>query len=175
MPKKNDGIDEFLHCSALVTGFARTDLLGTGMSEAYYRTLSGIIGESICAELWAAIRKLRRKYGGDPAKLEDAITNEIVIGNPKLGPVVKAIVQMWYLGAWAQMPPAWRAAYGTNPNDFNRIVSAEAYTEGLIWQAAGTHPQGAKQPGYGSWALPPVQIAAAEKQPAKKAATGDQR
>ena len=40
-----------------------------------------------------------------------------------------------------------------------RIISAEAYMEGLLWRAAGTHPQGAKQPGYGSWSFPPVQIA----------------
>jgi hypothetical protein len=178
MAKKKDGLDEFLNCSALVTGFGRLDLLGTGMAETYYRTLTGTIGESICDELWAAIGKLQRKFGGDPERLEEAITKELVIGNPKqgpvkLGPVIKAIVQMWYLGQWAQMPPAWRAAYGTNPNDFNRIVSAEAYTEGLIWRAAGTHPQGARQPGYGSWAQPPVQIAAAEPQPTKKAATGE--
>jgi hypothetical protein len=27
--------------------------------------------------------------------------------------------------------------------------------EGLVWDAIGSHPQGAKQPGYASWALPP--------------------
>ena len=35
------------------------------------------------------------------------------------------------------------------------VVSADAYQAGLAWGLAGAHPQGARQPGYGSWALPP--------------------
>ncbi|HYO83919.1 MAG TPA: hypothetical protein VES20_21125, partial [Bryobacteraceae bacterium] len=35
------------------------------------------------------------------------------------------------------------------------MVSAAAYTEGLLWPAIGANPPGAKGPGYGSWALPP--------------------
>jgi hypothetical protein len=173
MPKEREAIEEFLDCSALVTGFGRMDLLGTGMTEAYYKTLTGTVGESICSELWAEISKLKAEYGRDPERLEEEITKQIVIGNPKLGPVVKSLVQMWYLGQWGQTPPKWRAEFGTNPNDYTRILSAEAYTQALVWNAAGTHPQGAKQPGYGSWSQAPVQIAVSVKPAAKKAATGE--
>ncbi|MBV8842250.1 MAG: hypothetical protein JO307_05505 [Bryobacterales bacterium] len=83
--------------------------------------------------------------------------------------MAKSIIQMWYLGQWTQTPLAWREEFGTNPSDFNRVISAAAYTEGLVWRAAGTHPQGAKQPGYGTWSAPPVQIATPDATSARKA------
>jgi hypothetical protein len=46
---------------------------------------------------------------------------------------------MWYNGNWGQ-----------------NVVSGQAYIQGLIWDAAEAHPPGAKQPGYGSWAIPPL-------------------
>jgi hypothetical protein len=48
------------------------------------------------------------------------------------------MVKMWYLGSW-----------------LGQVVSADAYKEGLVWPAIGTHPPAAKQPGYASWSLPP--------------------
>ena len=42
------------------------------------------------------------------------------------------------------------APYPPNPN------APSTYAQGLVWNAIGAHPQGAKMPGYGSWALPPT-------------------
>ena len=39
-------------------------------------------------------------------------------------------------------------------------IDAPSYVQGLMWEAAETHPPGAKQPGYGSWAEPPIRITA---------------
>jgi hypothetical protein len=36
----------------------------------------------------------------------------------------------------------------------NRVISADAYREGLAWVAVGTNPSAAKQPGFGTWAWP---------------------
>jgi hypothetical protein len=55
-----------------------------------------------------------------------------------------AVIELWYLGLW-------RGVMGTD----NRIVSARAYREGLVWGLFGGHPMGAKQQGYGAWSLPP--------------------
>jgi hypothetical protein len=35
------------------------------------------------------------------------------------------------------------------------VVSAASYTEGLLWPTIGANPNGAKAPGYASWAQPP--------------------
>ena len=55
-----------------------------------------------------------------------------------------------------QLPAAWRNVHGAWANDVTFVVSTQSYTEGLVWKAIHTHPPAAKQPGYGSWALPPV-------------------
>jgi hypothetical protein len=56
---------------------------------------------------------------------------------------------------WYELPRAWTEAYGAREKNFTFTVSANAYTEGLIWPAIGANPSGAKAPGYGSWADPP--------------------
>jgi len=40
--------------------------------------------------------------------------------------------------------------------DEAQVVSPQTYRGGLVWIAAGTHPQGAHQQGFGAWALPPT-------------------
>jgi hypothetical protein len=63
-------------------------------------------------------------------------------------PADAAVIELWYLGVW-------RGLMGTD----NRVVSPRAYREGLVWTAIGAHPMGAKQQGYGAWALPPEETA----------------
>lgn len=150
----SDPIEAFLALSAALTGFGRVDLLGTGMSRAYYAEVVGIVGKSIAGELVSTARRIFTRGRRDPKAREKAIRQEI-LADPKLGPVARNIIQMWYVGTWYQLPTSWRQAYGGNPKDVDHVVSADAYTQGLVWVAAGVHPAGAKQPGYGTWALPP--------------------
>jgi hypothetical protein len=140
--------------------------------DLYYETLTSIAGDAIFGELWAKFIKLKHKCGEELDRFEQAIEKEI-LPDPKLGPVAKTIVQMWYLGQWSQLPPEWREKYGTNPSDFNQVISPASYVEGLVWRAAGAHPQGAKPPGFGTWSAPPVQIAAPEAGKAAMAAEED--
>lgn len=81
---------------------------------------------------------------------------KVILDDPRYGPAVRNVLVMWYLGTWSQLPREWRNAYGATSYDTDHVVSAAAYREGLVWPAAGTHPMSAKQPGYGSWARPPV-------------------
>ena len=48
------------------------------------------------------------------------------------------IITLWYLGSW-------------NGN----YISASSYKEGLVWKVMGSHPPGAKQPGFKSWNTQP--------------------
>jgi len=151
MKIKQSSLKDFLSLSVGVTGFEQADLLGTGMAQAYYQQLVGVIGEAIAKELWAVARKLG-KLSGDA--LDTAIRREL-LASPKFGPVARNIIQLWYWGSWLELPQAWRSRYGTNPQDVTQFVSAAGYQEGLIWKVMQTHPQGAKQPGFGSWSLRP--------------------
>jgi hypothetical protein len=141
--------DRFVGLSELLTGFGQVALLGTGVAEEYLSTLDAVLPDGVPDALLAAYDALP---GG--AEREAAVASTI-LGDPKLGPVARNVILLWYCGAWTALPDAWRAAYGVSPLDSNRVVSAEAYLAGLQWAVAGAHPAGAAQQGYGAWALPP--------------------
>jgi hypothetical protein len=149
--------EEFLGLSACLTGFIPIDLEGTGLVDVYFAELKKIVGATIADELGSAFAAAAKTAAGDEARLEQLVHDTILV-TPKLGPVAQSLIQMWYLGSWVQLPAAWRNQFGTSPDDTDRVVSAEAYKEGLVWPAIGSHPGGAKEPGFATWSFPPVAL-----------------
>jgi hypothetical protein len=147
-----DPLDDFLKLSAVLTGYDRADLHGTGMVWPYYDELVSIVGEAIVGELLGAAVSSLREAGGDAR--EEAVQRKI-LDDSKLGPLARNLIKMWYLGNWYQLPRVWREAHGAHARDTDHVVSAAAYQEGLVWRAIGSHPPGAKQPGFGTWSQPP--------------------
>lgn len=148
------GRETFVALSVELTGFRAVDLAGTGQVDAYLGTLAAIVGDGVVGQLLGVAAKILQ----DGDDVHDRI-NERILADPWLGPVARNVIVMWYLGQWDQLPQAWRAAYGANPLDESRVLSAAAYREGLVWPAIGAHPMGAKPTGYGSWAQPPPDLA----------------
>ncbi len=142
-----EAVAQFLRLSAILTGFEEYELMGTGMLMTYYDKLLLIIG---AREVGALFGALSRVADGD-----DEGFREVILDDPRYGPVARNVSMMWYLGTWTQLPREWRNTYGATSYDTDHVVSAAAYREGLVWPAAGTHPMSAKQPGFGSWARPP--------------------
>ncbi len=169
-------LDQFVRLSALLTGFAPLHLLGTGMAETYLRATDAALPDGVLDELLdagslpsagsapptgSAVPGAPAQPGGsalaggaDP----DAAAGQAIFGDAKLGPVARALILLWYRGAWTALPQEWRSAYGASPRDVDHVVSAEAYQAGLQWDAAGAHPAGARQQGYGAWASPPAAL-----------------
>jgi hypothetical protein len=141
-----DAVTDFLRLSVVLTGFEDYELFGTGLLETYYDELLQIIGSREAGALFGAVDRV------EPGN-EHQFRVEI-LDNERYGPVARSILMMWYLGAWTQLPRKWRNRHGATSFDTDHVVSAAAYREGLVWPAAGTHPMGAKQPGFGSWARP---------------------
>lgn len=135
-------IDDFLDLSARLTGFSRVELQGTGMVAAYWRLLLAIGGEELVGQL---LRQPRD---------EEAIA-QLMLLDPDTGPLARNLITLWYLGLWNQLPLDWRDRHGAHAQDCTHYPSPEAYTQGLVWKTFDAHPQGAQQPGFGSWALPP--------------------
>jgi hypothetical protein len=153
LEERNTGrADQFADLSALLTGYGRIELLGTGMVSTYLRAVDAALPEGVLDELLEAFENLPR--GTDREASEVAVRSEI-LDDPKLGPVARNLIVVWYCGTWTALPDAWRAAYGTSPLDTDRVLSAEAYQAGLQWVAAGAHPAGALQQGYGAWSAAP--------------------
>jgi len=141
--------DQFLEMSALLTGFDRAQLLGTGLTGSYLRALDAVLPEGVPDELLDAFGRLPGGADGEAA------VGSAILDDPKLGPVAQNVILMWYCGTWTALPDAWRSAYGTSPLDTDHVLSAAAYQAGLQWVAAGAHPAGARQQGYGAWAVAP--------------------
>lgn len=151
MSINQDSFAQFLLLSADLTDFEQVELLGTGMAEPYYQQVLSVVGVKIADELWAVTRQLSGLTGDE---LETAIRREIM-ANPKFGPIARNIIQLWYWGSWIELPNDWRSRYGINQNDKTNFVGAAGYQEGLIWKVMNSHPEGAKQPGFGSWSMAP--------------------
>lgn len=143
----------FLDLSALLTGFDRTQLLGTGMVDEYRHALDTRLPPGVLDELLTAYGRLA------PVDGQEAAVISVILDDTKLGPVARNVILLWYLGAWAGMPDDWRAAFGASSLDEHQVISGAAYQAGLQWLAAGAHPAGSAAQGFGSWATDPRQDA----------------
>jgi hypothetical protein len=142
-------LERFLAFSADVTAFTVFQLRGTGQAEAYLGAVTDVVGEALLDNL------LDRHQGLGTGDLDELLRREI-FSDERLGPIARNIVKLWFVGTWYELPVAWRERFGALDGDVTFMVSAMAYTEGLLWPAIGANPPGAKGPGYGSWSGPPL-------------------
>lgn len=149
-----DRLGRFLEFSATATAFDVFALQGTGQAEPYLATVEGVTGPDLLDQLCATHERLREQAQGDRDALRGTLRREI-FADEKLGPLARNIIKLWYSGIWYQMPAVWRERFANSERDYTHMVSAASYTEGLLWPAIGANPNGAKAPGYGSWARPP--------------------
>lgn len=140
----------FITFSADLTGFAEFTLYGTGRAQEYFDTVQKVIG----TELFKELLNVYRDVIDQPAD-KDSLLRTKILSSEKYGPIARNIIKLWYVSIWFELPADWREKFGPLVNDDTFVVSAYAYTEGLLGPAVGAHPQGAKPPGYGTWAYPP--------------------
>jgi hypothetical protein len=136
-------LDDFVIFSSEVTGFTEFDLLGTGQAQSYLDTVTQVIGEQSLADLLGTYRRSVTELDDDQLRA-DQLTRA-VLDDPRLGPIARNIIKLWYCGIWFALP----GQEGTF------TASPQAYPQGLLWYAIGANPPGARAPGYGSWAAPP--------------------
>lgn len=129
--------DVFMSISAATTGFEVSELHSTGMGQAYYKHILNSIEEATFIQfLNVSGEILEASYS--ESQLNIAIAEELV-AHQGMNELLDKVITMWYLGTWD-------GAY----------VSDIAYTQGLVWRAMSAHPPGAKQPGFKSWNVKPV-------------------
>ncbi len=148
-------LEQFVAFSVTLTGFDAAELWGTGLVKTYHDLLPAIIGDDLFGRLMSRWQDTWLRGEGDEPFLE-TLVREQIFEDPTFGPLARNLTALWYTGQWNQLPADWRNVHGAWANDTTYIVSPAAYAEGLVWKAMGTHPKAAKQPGFGSWALPPV-------------------
>lgn len=125
---------------------------GTGQAEEYRATVADVAGADVLDALLDAWTRIREEADrGDD--IGDLLRRD-VFRDPRLGPIARNVIKLWYVGIWYELPKEWSDAY-EGPERATFTVSPTAYTEGLLWPAMGTNPPGAKAPGYASWTGPP--------------------
>jgi hypothetical protein len=142
---------EFLELSSELTCFTVFELYGTGQAAAYLAAVEKVVGAALLKSLLMEWSKIRALPGGRVEELRKRI-----LGDERFGPVARNIIKLWYSGIWYELPSEWIERFGATTANAAFIPSPTAYTEALMWVAIGSHPPGAKAPGYGSWADPPI-------------------
>ncbi len=141
----------FLRISSYLTGFEVTELQRTGLAEKY---LSVVVQETLAgtlAQFFKESEAILQAGAGNPDAIGPLIASNLFPPSC-FGGLAQNIVVMWYFGQWQPAVTAEEA----KSLQTARNISPDAYVQGLVWTAAQTHPPGAKQQGYGSWAMPPL-------------------
>ena len=129
--------DVFMAISESLTGFSVNELQATGLAEIYYRhILSHIEAATFIGFLDVSKKILENSYSRD--QLKNAITAEI-LSDSATQEIAQSVITLWYMGTWE----------GAYINDLS-------YKEGLVWNVMHAHPPGAKQPGFKSWSVKPL-------------------
>jgi len=134
-------IDLFLEISTYLTGFNRAELQGTGMLETYFNTVNDPPREADKNNIdffFEAVQSILKDGNGDEQAISTAIAAHLMPLSAYNG-MAQQIITLWYTGNWG-----------------NNVLSSQSYIQGLMWGTAEAHPPGAKQPGFGSWSMPPV-------------------
>jgi hypothetical protein len=170
-------LERFVAFSAEATAFSPVDLWGTGQAAGYLATVQEEAGDQILRDLLeAACPGPAAGQVFTDEKLGPLARNIIKLWYSgvwyelptqwaaRFGAPVKAVPAQrrpgqqgvaGYALSDSKGPLEQQGRQRTPARTASYVVSAAAYTEGLLWRAIGAHPQGAKAPGYGSWAVPP--------------------
>ena len=141
----------FLRISSVLTGFEVAELQATGMAEKYLSVVAQETPADTLAQFFKESEAILHTGEGNPEAVGSLIASNLFPATC-FGGLAQNIAFMWYSGQWQ---PAL-VVEESKSLQTARNISPEAYIQGLVWAAANTHPPGAKQPGYGSWALPPL-------------------
>jgi hypothetical protein len=129
--------DVFMSISEALTGFSVNELQSTGLATDYYTYILGQI-EAVTFTEFLNISNSVIQSSTNEEQLRKSIQDQI-LSNPSTKDIANNVISLWYLGTWE----------GAYVNDLS-------YKEGLVWNVMHSHPPGAKQPGYKSWGIKPV-------------------
>jgi hypothetical protein len=147
---------KFLQFCSDITGYSTAQLEGTGLVDTYLALIDSVQGPKA-----PGFHELVAKVGAVPADDREAFIRDVLAGTDLYPTVIRALISLWYLGVWTQLPNDWYTAAGLpkpGPSDpgFTHVPSSTAYIEQLSYRTASAHSPGARPTGFGSWSLPPV-------------------
>lgn len=144
-------LDDFVAMSAVLTGFAASILKpATDAQQQALQYLNFLQSStSGVAQELPALLDVYRKNQGKP----DALIGAAIMASPS-AELARRIIKLWYTGSWYEPFVAGKGA------NMLRVVSSQAYTNGLVWKAAQAHPMGFSVMRFGYWGATPPPLSA---------------
>jgi len=150
-------LDNFVALSAVLTGYSEAelnpDLDPMALAQEYFDLVQAKTKPSLFDQLLTTFAGIVAGAGGDPAKIASGVQQQILLppdpcAGENIGDLARRIMRLWYLSIWyVNEPPG---LFG--PGD---VVSSNAYTRGLAWDAMQAHPMGFSEMHFGYWADAP--------------------
>jgi hypothetical protein len=88
--------ERFVDLSAFLTGYGRVELHGTGLTGLYLQTLDTVLPAGVVDELLDAFARLSATAVSAATSGRDVATGAVILDDPKLGPVARNIILLWY-------------------------------------------------------------------------------
>jgi hypothetical protein len=119
------------------------------LASEYVRTIeSEVFAESFLQTLVEF--RSRGGASGDPTTVAGKLLAKNAAGelltHDAFGPICRSIMKLWFLGSWYSP---------TDPKTQVRVISSNAYKEGLVWRIMRAHPMGYSNWTFGYWADEP--------------------
>jgi len=142
--------------SAALTGFQSSVLKPAldpvGLALEYYTFAVAQVGEPAMTSLLNAYRAIKTQ----PAQqIADTLLETSASSPSSQAQLAQSVVAMWYLGSW--YVPGVVGGGGFAPPPL-QVISAAAYTNGLVWRVMQSHPMGYSPFTFGYWSQAPAPL-----------------
>jgi hypothetical protein len=139
----------FVGLSAILTGYPQDQLAPSidpiGLASEYLAWIEKHADQAAFQKTLSTYQNIATQF--PPADQPGQVQQQI-LADPSMGDIARRIIRLWYLSTWYTTEPP-------DPNGDGQVVSMNAYTMGLAWDAAQAHPMGYSELHFGYWAVAP--------------------
>ena len=140
--------NNFVGLSAILTGYPQEELAPEidpiGLASEY---LSWMEKNADQTDFLKTLSTYQNIAALPPAE-QPAQVQQQILSDPAMGNIARRMLRLWYLSTWYTTEPP-------DPHGDGQVVSMNAYTMGLAWDAAQAHPMGYSELHFGYWSVAP--------------------
>jgi hypothetical protein len=141
--------NNFVGLSAILTGYPQDQLAPEidpiGLASEYLTWIEQNADQAAFLQTLSTYQNIAAQF---PPAEQPAQVQQQILANPLMGDIARRMIRLWYLSIWYTTEPP-------DPNGDGQVVSMNAYTMGLAWDAAQAHPMGYSELHFGYWAVAP--------------------
>jgi hypothetical protein len=142
-------LNNFVGLSSILTGYPQDQLAPSidpiGLASEYLNWMMQHANQAAFLKTLSTYQTIAAQF---PLPQQPAEVQSQILSDAVMGPIARRIIRLWYLSTWYTSEPP-------DPNMDGQVVSMNAYTMGLAWDAAQAHPMGYSELHFGYWAVAP--------------------